>query len=400
MKKYCIFLIALLLIGVVCSVGFASFAEATTEETVTIHGVVHSITDGTNPKDGDVRVVNNMAFQYYKKTNRDPAHYAVVDYFYDDTLIDTATEVVVPAEIDGIPVLSLQVYDFDRSTGSIPVKWKAEHVEKVVLPEGLINIASYAFVMFPNLESFSYPSTVKSTGYGAFENCKKLKSVSFGEGNPAISDRTFYGCSSLQTVRLPGNTIRVGEWAFAKTGLKKISVPAACNFVGNGAFASCKKLTKAVFSDGGTQKILLGKKSFRGDKRLQAVRLPGDREVALLGDVFSNCASLQKVTNTKSVTNYDNSFQNSGVGSLTIGKTVYRIDKDAFDGCTSLKKLRVLYANPKALKEHKPLQLWYKGAFLKNLPDDCKIYVKTEKMRQAFIDAGCTNRVIVKADLK
>jgi hypothetical protein len=37
---------------------------------------------------------------------------------------------------------------------------------------------------------------------------------------------------------------------------------------------------------------------------------------------------------------------------------------------------------------------------LKKLPTDCKVYVKTAEMKQALLNVGCKNKVIVKADLK
>ena len=39
------------------------------------------------------------------------------------------------------------------------------------------------------------------------------------------------------------------------------------------------------------------------------------------------------------------------------------------------------------------------SSFFKTLPKTCKVYVKTAGMKQAFVNAGCTNKISVKADL-
>ena len=103
-------------------------------------------------------------------------------------------------------------------------------------------------------------------------------------------------------------------------------------------------------------------------------------------NTFKGCTSLASFTIGKK-----RSYHIT-VGDHRIVKVIRQIPPTAFSGCKALKKLRVLTSDPSFL--------WVDHRFIYKLPKACKIYVRTEDVKHAFLDKSCTNPVIVKRDLK
>ena len=74
-----------------------------------------------------------------------------------------ATEIVIPATIDGYPVIRF-VEIFKGNTS----------IQSVVIPDSVESIGGYAFYGCSSLTSIVIPDSVESIGYQAFYNCSKL----------------------------------------------------------------------------------------------------------------------------------------------------------------------------------------------------------------------------------
>lgn len=92
----------------------------------------------------------------------------------------TDKDVVIPSEINGVPVVALGDDLFKRSA-----------VESVVIPY-----------------------SVKTIGEETFFSCTALKSVVIGDGVETIGDYAFFGCSRLATVTLGNGVKTIGAHAF------------------------------------------------------------------------------------------------------------------------------------------------------------------------------------------
>lgn len=74
-------------------------------------------------------------------------------------------------------------------------------------------IDTAAFFKYRNLESVSFPTSLKFIQYDAFTLCSSLKSIIFPSSLKYI-DWSFGECSSLETITLPCTFISIGENGF------------------------------------------------------------------------------------------------------------------------------------------------------------------------------------------
>ena len=134
-------------------------------------------------------------------------------------------------------------------------------------------------VVLPNLKSWDY---------GVFEECKKLKSITFPETIDNIPDRAFWNCENLSTIDL-----------------------SHCSIIGGGAFYNCTSLTElkllnvkqtewtTYYDNESFQSIKVG--SFMNCNNLTSVDLGSSQK---LGDrAFYGCTSLKKITLPSTITN-------------------------------------------------------------------------------------------------
>jgi hypothetical protein len=99
------------------------------------------------------------------------------------------------------------------------------------------------------LQSIDIPASVKEIEDRAFENCRNLKTINFGE-NPSlirIGNWAFYNCHELQNLEIPEGVTEIGDGAFyGCTYLKNLNLPASVHSIGDNGFAFCSKLQKMV----------------------------------------------------------------------------------------------------------------------------------------------------------
>ena len=74
------------------------------------------------------------------------------------------------------------------------------------------------------MESIDIPSSVTSIGFGAFQNCDKLKSIIIPNGVTSIGNYAFARCTALTSINIPKKVTSMGENTFEGcTGLTSIS---------------------------------------------------------------------------------------------------------------------------------------------------------------------------------
>ena len=117
----------------------------------------------------------------------------------DDGVIITGylgdkTQVKIPAEIEGLPVVKIGDAAFD-----------SKNIESVIFPASLREIGMFAFENCKNLKKVSIPGSVKIIGGSSFMDCVALESLFLGEGVEEIHSGAFAGCLKLTTVYLPAS---------------------------------------------------------------------------------------------------------------------------------------------------------------------------------------------------
>ncbi len=193
--------------------------------------------NGQRMPEGGVTLYGKMmrltAGGYYKLT---ADGYQVKEYVLEE---DEASEVYLPAKVDGVPVTSIAAYAFDR-----------DEITTLHLPENLTGFDVNAFDGMSKLKAFvisannpdytakdgvlyskdmtvlyRYPAGKSSTRFvipasvtridaHAFEDCKNLKSVTFPEGLTQIGEFAFSGCERITSVSLPDGVTMLPSGAF------------------------------------------------------------------------------------------------------------------------------------------------------------------------------------------
>ncbi len=400
MKKRILFLFALVLLLFVCC--FYSSCLHAAEQ------------------DYEIRIEDHVVYALIpaSELEKADAHYDVVSFFDSEDAMAGVTEITIPAEIDGISVTTINA----RSYNDYVPSYHMSEVEKLVLPDSIVTIGHSACYGLRKLKEIEIPKAVTSIGHGAFSDCENLKTVTIPENVKTIGVSCFKYCDNLQTVEILGNGLKtikkmaffndaklqsinfpsslktIGEQAFHRSGLKTIRIPGNCS-VGWCAFQYSNSLKKVVFEDRTNENdMFVEPYAFGYCSELKKVYFPKESVgFNLLACVFEGCGKLKAVYRTDHIQSigYHTFYLCKSLTSFTVPAEIQSIHRFAFSDCTGLKKLRVLATDPAFLTAESK-----SAAFLKKLPTDCKVYVKTAEMQQAFLDAGCKNKVIIKADLK
>ncbi len=295
------------------------------------------------------------------------------------TIIDytgSATEVVIPAQIEGCPVKRIGFEAFKGCTkitsvtipegvseieedafsgctklASITIPssvtgiydsafYKCEALASITIPEGATILGENVFAYCKSLTSLTIPTGTESIGYRMFYNCGSLESITLSEGVIDIGGEAFRLCRSLKSVTIPSSVTSIGENAFwFCDDLEGITIPEGVEFIGNGAFRSCYSLASITIPKG---LISIGEKMFNDCRSLTSVIIPWN--VASIGaSAFNGCSSLTSVTIPPLVTSIgEYAFSNcTNLTSISIPEGVTSIGNSAFSGCTSLANITI-----------------------------------------------------------
>ena len=220
-------------------------------------------------------------------------------------------KVVVP---EGVTEIADRVFDGN------------DKITSVVLPEGVTRIGNSAFYWCSSLTDIVIPESVTSIGNSAFTFCYNLTSVTLPAALETLGENVFEGCSSLTSledksgkfmktvdgivysldgpkmvivlpsvsseVRIADGVTEIPAWLFTeKNQITSVVIPASVTTIGSGAFWGCASLTSVVIPEGVTT---IGDSAFESCKNLTSITLPSTLET--LGEsVFSSCTNLTDV---------------------------------------------------------------------------------------------------------
>ena len=92
------------------------------------------------------------------------------------------------------------------------------------------------------------PNSVTSIGFGAFEDCTSLTSITIPNSVIGIGSRAFSGCKSLTSITIPNGVTEIEERAFALCdSLISITIPNSVTSIGEGAFLWCWLLEEITY---------------------------------------------------------------------------------------------------------------------------------------------------------
>lgn len=90
-----------------------------------------------------------------------------------------AKDVVIPSEIDGLPVTTIKKYAFMKLGSIFEITFSSSKMRTLTIPNTITTIEEYAFFESSKLKEVIIPSSVTSIGEYAFASSKKLKKVVF-----------------------------------------------------------------------------------------------------------------------------------------------------------------------------------------------------------------------------
>ncbi len=114
------------------------------------------------------------------------------DYIEISDCDDTATEVVIPSEMDGVKLTSIGGAAFYYCTS----------LSSVTIPDGVTSIGNYAFGKCTSLTEITIPDSVTSIGDCAFRECTSLTEITIPDSVTSIGDSAFYGCDNLMEITI------------------------------------------------------------------------------------------------------------------------------------------------------------------------------------------------------
>ena len=222
---------------------------------------------------------------------QDTSHKAAQIEYY----VGKETDLKVPTEIDGIPVVSLGDYayvscdtlktvtipatiekigtfafaectsvtDYFVEEGS-PILQSKDGVlyskegdvlqrypcgrspETIEIEEGIEELGNSAFVCCRRLTTVKLPESLNYIGISAFSGCDHLTDINIPNSVTEIGAFAFNDCKMLKKVTLPAKLTAIGNAAFASTAIDQITIPDSCMTIGQQAFANTALRTVTI----------------------------------------------------------------------------------------------------------------------------------------------------------
>ena len=236
------------------------------------------------------------------------------------------TEIVIPAEIDGVKITFIGDSAFYQCYG----------LKSIEIPDSVTSIGNYTFYNCSGLISVIIGNGVTSIGRRAFKQCYGLKSIEIPNSVTSIGDEAFYHCSGLTNVTIPDSVTSIGGAAFYNcSGLTSVTIPNSVTSIGSSAFKYCSGLTSVTIPNSVTS---IGGDAFYHCSGLTSVTIP-DSVTSIGCSAFYECSSLTSIEIPNGVTTIGGyAFSGcSGLTSVTIGNSVNSIGDYAFYECSGLK---------------------------------------------------------------
>ena len=220
-----------------------------------------------------------------------------------------------------------------------------DDVEKVKVPDGVIEMGSYSFDAC-GIRSLYLPMSVRTISEGAFEGCYKLEKLYIENPDIVLESGCLLGLESLKSVYI---------------GRQKIDVIVADGEYGIGdQRGNC---LERYLGDDEAYKVdddikRIGETAFINNSTLREVVIPPS-VVEIDDNAFSNCSALSQVELPDTLEIIDRYvFQNcTNIKEIKIPKSVYSILDGAFCGW---KNNQTIYV-PLDFKKIKFLQKWRRG---------------------------------------
>lgn len=272
-----------------------------------------------------------------------------------------------------------------------------ESITEISIGSGITSIDTEAFTGASALTKVTFPKTLKQIGESAFYGCTSLKAVSLPTALESIGPGAFVGCVSLSKIIVPKAVKELGAYAFAYTGVTSATLSTDTEYLPQGLFYECGKLSlvniycpnlKIIGSEAfyhcplnnltlPNSVLAIGPSAFSGS-RFKTLTLPSSL-LMIYGEAFESNTLLTSVVFPESLKSIGGSAFSGclKLTSVSLPASLSEVDSNAFVNCKALKTISVNGTNTlfhsnvfngTAWYENQPDGAVYFG------PDDCYLY--------------------------
>lgn len=199
--------------------------------------------------------------------------------------LSSSSDIVVPNDIDGIPVTYVRGLTADLTS--------------IKLPSSLIKIKDDAFNSMDTLKSLVIDGgapNLNELGERSFSGCSNIEELDLSNSKLTnIPKGAFAYCKNLKTIKLPSTITSIGDEAFYNCqSLTNIEGLDKCNLksIGSAAFSNCKALENLDFSQSTFTDV--PSKAFNGCSTLAKITLP-DTLTTIGGYAFYACYGIPQL---------------------------------------------------------------------------------------------------------
>lgn len=199
--------------------------------------------------------------------------------------LSNGSDIVVPNDIDGIPVTYVRGLTADLTS--------------IKLPSSLIKIKDDAFNSMDTIKSLVIDGgapNLNELGERSFSGCSNIEELDLSNSKlTSIPEGAFAYCKNLKTIKLPSTITSIGDEAFYNCqSLTNIEGLDKCNLksIGSAAFSNCKALENLDFSQSTFTNV--PSKAFNGCSALAKITLPNTL-TTIGGYAFYACYSIPQL---------------------------------------------------------------------------------------------------------
>lgn len=217
----------------------------------------------------------------------------------------------------------------------------AKGVKSIDLSGNIITvIPNQTFIDCTTLSSIQLPNEIIKLGDSAFEGCYSLSSVNLPNGLTTIGEKCFLECGDLTAIDLPITITTIGNSAFSRSGLISIIIPKPQIALGVSAFNGCTHLTNVTLPEG---MVTIPMECFKATTGLANIILPQSinslEEGAFSGSGLSGSMDLFAYSNLVSIKT--SAFAGTNLSEVKLPNSLTELGERAFENCGLLKEITI-----------------------------------------------------------